>query len=215
MTTITGRLREAGFDAGQADTLAQDIEQKKYGLLLQQLLLRGLWADVVDDSLPQPRWIARWRDLGESDFPFINAPALQRLLDAGVDVHDLTDVVRSAQVLTIYNIAQLIDEPCRDLGYDLEATPDLALAAVDDGGALHRYGSLHDALEEMDPAGRHGQPRSLELRRFGGLPDDLQAQLRDLLAKQAWSQAAVLWKRAVGGELAHCLAAMRQLARQL
>ena len=42
-----------------------------------------------------------------------------------------------------------------------------------------------------------------------------QEALRDVLAKKAWPQAAVLWKRAVGGELAHCLAAMRQLARQL
>lgn len=215
MTTITQRLQESGIDAGQAEALAQDIQQRKYGPLLRQLLLRGLWADVVDEGMPQPQWLARWRELGESGFPFINSPALQRLLDAGVDVHDLTDVVRSAQVLTIYNIAQLIDEPCRDLGYDLQETPDLALTAVDEAGALHRYGSLHDALEELDPAGRHGQPRSLELRQFGGLPDDLQTQLRELLAQQAWSQAAVLWKRAVGGELAHCLATVRQLARQL
>ena len=185
------------------------------GPLLQQLLLRGLWADVVDDSLPKPQWIARWCELGASGFPFINSPALQRLLDAGVDVHDLTDVVRSAQVLTIYNIAQLIDEPCRDLGYDVEAAPHVQLGYVDEAGAPHLPGSLHDALEELDPAGRHGQPRSLELRQFGGLPGDLQMQLKDLLEKKAWSQAAVLWKRAVGGELAHCLAAMQQLARQL
>ncbi|MCC7702961.1 hypothetical protein IGS59_11955 [Janthinobacterium sp. GW460P] len=215
MTTITGRLQEAGFDATQADALAQDIEQKKYGPLLRQLLLRGLWADVVDESLPRPQWLERWRALGESGFPFINAPALQRLLDAGVNVHDLTDVVRSAQVLTIYNIAQLIDEPCRDLGYDLEETPDLALAAIDAAGAVHRCGSLHEEIEERDPAGRHGQPRSLELRQFGGLPDAQQEALRDLLEKKAWSQAAMLWKRATGGELAHCLLTVQRLARQL
>lgn len=215
MTTIKGRLRECGIDAEQADALAHDVQQKKYGPLLQQLLLRGLWADVVDEDMPQPQWITRWRELAASEFPFINSPALQRLLDAGVDVHDLTDVVRAAQVLTIYNIAQLMDEPCRDLGYDVEDAPDAQLAYLDEAGAPHRPGSLHDALEELDPAGRHGQPRSLELRQFGGLPGELQAQLRDLLAKKAWSQAAVLWKRAVGGELAHCLATVRQLARQL
>lgn len=215
MTTITGRLQECGIDAEQAFALAQDIQQNKYGPLLQQLLLRGLWSDVVDESMPRPQWLERWRALGESGFPFINSPALQRLLDAGVDVHDLTDVVRSAQVLTIYNIAQLIDEPCRDLGCDLEETPDLALAAVDDTGVLHHFGSLHDALEENDPASRHGQPRSLELRQFGGLPPAQQEELRDLLSKKAWSQAAVAWKRAVGGELAHCLLTVQQLARQL
>ncbi|TDY35689.1 hypothetical protein [Janthinobacterium sp. 75] len=142
MTTITARLQECGIDAEQADASAQDIEQKKYGPLLQQLLLRGL-------------------------------------------------------------------------GYDVEAAPDVQLGYVDEAGAPHLHGSLHDALEELDPAGRHGQPRSLELRQFGGLPGDLQMQLKDLLEKKAWSQAAVLWKRAVGGELAHCLAAMQQLARQL
>ncbi|MDN2676230.1 hypothetical protein [Janthinobacterium sp. SUN033] len=215
MTTITQRLQECGIDAAQADALAQDIQQRKYGPLLQQLLLRGLWADVIDESMPQPLWLERWRELGESGFPFINSPALQRLLDAGVDVHDLTDVVRSAQVLTIYNIAQLIDEPCRDLGYDVADAPDVQLAYVDEAGTPHQPGSLHDALEENDPAGRHGQPRTLELRQFSGLPGELQRELKDLLAQKAWSQAAVLWKRAAGGELKHCLATVQSLARQL
>ncbi|AQR69582.1 hypothetical protein BZG29_15505 [Janthinobacterium sp. LM6] len=208
-------MQESGVDAGQVDALAQDIQQKKYGPLLQQLLLRGLWSDVVDESMPRPQWLERWRELGESGFPFINSPALQRLLDAGVDVHDLTDVVRSAQVLTIYNIAQLVDEPCRDLGYDVADAPDVHLAYVDEAGAPHRPGSLHDALEESDPAGRHGQPRTLELRQFGGLPGELQSEIKDLLAQKAWSQAAVLWKRSVGGELKQCLATVQSLARQL
>jgi len=215
MTSIAQRLQELGFTDSQAQALAEAARREDHGPLLQHLLLRGLWAEVVDDSLPRPQWLERWRALGESGFPFINSPALQRLLDAGVDVHDLTDVVRSAQVLTIYNVAQLMDEPCRDLGYDAAAAPDVQLAYVDEAGTPHRPGSLHDALEELDPAGRHGQPRSLKLRQFGGLPGELQVQLRDLLAKKAWSQAAVLWKRAVGGELAHCLAAMQPLARQL
>jgi hypothetical protein len=162
------------------------------------LLLRGLWADVVDDSLPKPQWIARCRKPGASGFPFINSPALQRLLDAGVDVHDLTDAVRSAQVLMIYNFAQLIDEPCRDLGNDVEAAPDMQLGYLAAAGAPHLPGSLHDALEELDPAGRHGQPCSLELRQFGGLPGALRAQINNFLSKQAWSQAT-----------------MQQLARQL
>lgn len=184
MTSIFVRLQELGCSESQAHALADAAQREEYAPLLQQLPLRGLWSDVVDDSLPQPQWIARWRELGKSDFPFINSPALQRLLDAGVDVHDLTDVVRSAQVLTIYNIAQLIDEPCRDLGYDVGDAPDVQLAYVDEAGAPHRPGSLHDALEEGDPAGRHGRPRSLELRQFGGLPDEMQAQIRDLLGKK-------------------------------
>ncbi len=213
MTSMAQRLQELGLTDSQALALA--AQAGTCGPLLQQLLLRGLWSDVVDESMPQPRWIERWRELGQSDFPFINAPALQRLLDAGVDVHDLTDVVRSAQVLTIYNVAQLIDEPCRDLGYDVEETPEVQLAYVDEAGAPQRVDSLHGALEDMDPAGRHGQPRTLELRQFCGLLPAQQQELRDLLAKKAWSQAAVAWKRAVGGEPAHCLATVRQLARQL
>lgn len=215
MTSISERLQELGYSDSQAHALAQAAQREDHGPLLRHLLLRGLWSDVVDESQPQPQWLERWRDLGESGFPFINSPALQRLLDAGVDVHDLTDVVRSAQVLTIYNVAQLIDEPCRDLGYDVEDAPDLQLAYLADAGAPQRPGSLHDALEELDPAGRHGQPRSLELRRFGALPAALQEEIRGLMAQKAWSQTAVLWQRAVGGELAHCLAAMQSLARQL
>lgn len=215
MTSISQRLQKLGWTDSQAQALADTAQRKEYGPLLQQLLLRGLWSDVVDESMPQPQWLEHWRTLGESGFPFINSPALQRLLDAGVDVHDLTDVVRSAQVLTIYNIAQLIDEPCRDVGYDVADAPDVQLAYVDEAGVPHRPGSLRDALEESDPARRHGQPRSLELRQFGGLPPAQQEEFRGLLAKQAWSPAAALWKRAIGGELAHCLATVRQLARQL
>jgi hypothetical protein len=213
MTSMAQRLQELGLTDSQALTLA--AQAGTCGPLLQQLLLRGLWSEVVDESMPEPAWLERWSTLGASGFPFINSPALQRLLDAGVDVHDLTDVVRSAQVLTIYNVAQLIDEPCRDLGYDVEETPELQLAYVDEAGTPQRVDSLHGALEEMDPAGRHGQPRTLELRQFGSLPPAQQQELRDLLAKKAWSQAAVAWKRAVGGEPAHCLATVRQLARQL
>lgn len=215
MTSISRRLQELGLTDSQAQDLADAAQRKDLAPVLQHLLLRGLWSDVVDESMPQPQWLERWRTLDESDFPFINSPALQRLLDAGVDVHDLTDVVRSAQVLTVYNIAQLIDEPCGDLGYDVADAPDVQLAYMDETGAPHRPGSLHAALEELDPAGRHGQPRTLELRQFGGLPAELQREIKDLLAQKAWSQAAVLWKRATGDDLKQCLATVQSLARQL
>ena len=215
MTSMAQRWQELGWTDSQAQALLEQAQDNSHGPLLQHLLLRGLWDEVVDESLPRPQWLDRWKLLGESGFPFIDSPALQRLLDAGVDVHDLTDVVRSAQVLTIYNAARLLEDPCGALGHDVEDGPELQLAYVDEAGACHRPDSLHGALEALDPARRHGQPRTLELRQFGGLPAARQEEISEALAKKRWPQAAVLWQRAVGGDLQHCLAAMKRLAPRL
>lgn len=164
--------------------------------LLHELLLRGLWSTVIDEAAPQ----ALQRQGG----------AVARLLAAGVDPHDLLDVIREAQVDTIYNVAQLIDWPGEHLAPG--DAPDLRLAASLDGAAPQPLPELHSCLMERDPTGRAGEPRSPELRQFGFLDAGVREQIAALAAERKFSAAAVLWKQHAGGDLKTALAAVQHLA---
>lgn len=125
------QLQSIGLSPKAAERALQSLQGCDLRGFVHELLLHGLWGDVVDEAQPHPQWMERWQQLAATGFPVIDAAALQRLLDAGVDVHDLTGVVRSAQILAIYNIAQLLDYPALGLGWDLPkaATPHLACAS--------------------------------------------------------------------------------------
>ncbi|RSZ59273.1 hypothetical protein HF313_02420 [Massilia atriviolacea] len=166
--------------------------------LLHELLLRGLWSTVIDEAAPQ----ALQRQGG----------AVARLLAAGVDPHDLVDVIREAQVDTIYNVAQLIDWPDEHLAPG--ALPELRLSAsVAHGGAAPQpLPELHSCLMERDPSGRAGEPRSPELRRYALLEADVRRQIGALVGARKFPAAAVLWKRHAGGDLKAAMDAVRQLA---
>lgn len=135
-----------------------------------------------------------------------------RLLEAGVDPHDLTAVVRSAQVLMAANVAQLLDTPTLGLGWDLpeSVTPELHCAL--EGGSVHeRMPALYPCFAARDPANRHGAPGSLVLRRWAALPQATRDALRESLCRGGRAQAAAMWKRAVGGELREALDAVEEL----
>jgi hypothetical protein len=216
MPTFQQQLRDLGLPPEQAAAIERDVDQGDGRALLHELLLRGLWSDVVDEGQPHPKWIADWLQLGASGFPIINAQALERLLQAGADPHDLTDVVRSAQVLTLYNIGQLLDHPTRELGYDISDKALVRLGCIGDDTTRHLpLRDLHSSLLERDPSGRHGEPRSLELRQLAALPDEVQAQLETYLRDGKASLAAALWKKHVGGDLKSCLSAVQRLRDQL
>lgn len=60
---------------------------------------------------------------------------------------------------------------------------------------------------------RHGEPRSLESRQFQELPPEVQVEIQKLVQSRKMSQAAVLWKKHVGGELRQCLEAVQRLGQ--
>lgn len=212
LALLRARLLDAGIEAARIDDALELLADGDARVLVQELLLRGLWADVVDETQPEPQWIARWRQLGPDGFPFIDLPALERLLAAGVDPHDLTAVVRSAQVLMAANLAQLIDTPTLGLGWDLpeSVTPDLYCAAGEDAGHA-RMPVLYPCFAARDPAHRHGAPCSLALRRWAALPQATRDALRESLQRGSRAQAAAMWKRAVGGELREAMEAVEEL----
>ncbi|MFB9245352.1 hypothetical protein IV454_08640 [Massilia antarctica] len=194
----TTLLADIGLAPAMAATIAADVARGDARSLLHELLLRGLWSTVIDEAAPE----ALHRHGG----------AVARLLAAGVDLHDLVDVVREAQVDTIYNVAQLIDWP--DEGLELGETLDVRLLAAmtHGGGVPSPLPELHASLMERDPAGRSGEPRSPVLRQFGMLDADIRRQITALTGERKFSAAAVLWKQHVGGELKTALAAVQSLA---
>jgi hypothetical protein len=91
--------------------------------------------------------------------------ALHRILARGADADDLTDVVRAMQYEIIYNVCQLLDDPAL-LGIRRRVPPGQVkvrweLTAVRTAPAERRpIGDLHTELDEHDPSGRGGEPRS-------------------------------------------------------
>lgn len=206
------QLRSIGLAPGAAERALHALQTGDLRGFVHELLLHGLWSEVVDEAQPRPRWIERWERLAADGFPIVDAAALRRLLDADVDVHDLTDVVRSAQVLAIHNIAQQLDYPALALGWNLpaQATPHLACGS-EATTEVQRLHALRPELPAHDPSGRFGQPRPLALRQWQALPEETRERIRSLAYAGRRAQAAALWKQHVGGDLRACLDAIEVL----
>ena len=226
MGKLAEQLKARGADETEARYAEEALASGDARPLLLMLLGYEMLADVFDEQAARPNpgspagpaWIARWRQLAGSGFPFIDVPAMERLLAAGADPSDLTDVVRSAQMLTAYNIANLIDDPTIARRPDLDlpdGVVDWTLTYRDATGQPAEVGALHEEIMSWDRSGRGGAPRSLDLRRLQSLPDDVRVAVWSLIRDLDMSKAALLWQRHVGGEPADCLAAVERLRAEL
>jgi len=190
----------------QIESIVGDYDVGDRTSLLRFLFLRLMWNEVIaeDREGPVPGWIGQWQRLSETDFPFLNVEALQRLLDQGADADDLTDLVRSAQALLIYNLANQLDDGWgalrRVLPEELRGTMGWSLVATDASAPEPPdvIAGLHGDLEELDPAGRGGAPRTLVERRFQRLPEEVRT---DLIANLRTAKAALVWRRHTGDDL--------------
>lgn len=199
---VVEELQRLGVEHKQAEDIVNDLSGFDARSLLSELLVRGLWSLVIDET-------------NLSQLPVIGGDAVLRLLNKGIDPDDLMDVIREAQVDTIYNVAQLIDGPTSDTLF--EEVPELTISVSireSNVSALPIY-ELHSCLLERDPSGRHGEPRTIEVRQFQKLREDERKQIVDLLREQKFSAAAMLWKRSVGGDLKDCLTAIQKLRKLL
>lgn len=199
---LVNELQRMGVTHEQAQSIADDLARRDARSLLSELLVRGLWSLVIDEK-------------NLSQLPVVGGDAAQRLLDDGIDPDDLMDVIRQVQVDTIYNVAQLIDCPTREI--QLEEIHELVISVgmqEPSANALPIY-DLHSCLLERDPSGRHGEPRTIEVRQFQSLRDDEQRHIMDLLRGRKFSAAAMLWKKSFGGELRDCLTSVQELRKQL
>ena len=198
MTELSKELEQLGVPAAEIRSIRADMEKLDARSLFSELLLRGLWSNVIDET---PAAEAR---AGAS-------PALQRLLDRGVDADDLVDVIREAQIDLIYNVAQMLDEPTGLLESDENIGIEVLVRFAEMHGAAAPIHCLHTCLMGLDPSGRHGEARSLAMRQWQKLAEDERQALDELLRAKKFSAAAVLWRKHVGGDLKSCLLAVQAL----
>src|SRR5580704_15298916 len=130
--------------------------------LLRFLFLRGMWKGVIADG--DTGWIelriASTRD--EPDAPLAGVgTALQRLLAAGADPQDLSDVVRGMQYETLFHIAYLLDDSDAawdDVRSDVPELEDVSWGlweeSNDEEEATRSIDGLHESALETDPTGR-------------------------------------------------------------
>jgi hypothetical protein len=132
----------------------------------RELFLTNLWGLLVKEDEwvdGYPSWIESWiRGIPPGSVP---DDALHRILARGVDLDDLTDVVRNMQYEVIYNVCQLLDDPALP-GIRRGTHPDQVeagweLTAVRTAPPADRrpIGELHADLDDYDPRGRCGEPR--------------------------------------------------------
>jgi hypothetical protein len=86
-------------------------------------------------------------------------PALQRLVDSGVNQQDITDIVRVKQYELLFRLCYLLG-----YGSDFENEPEdvgWILCETDKNGELsgRTIGGLHESVLGMDPTGREMRPR--------------------------------------------------------
>ncbi|MFI5767787.1 hypothetical protein ACIA74_04430 [Streptomyces sp. NPDC051658] len=185
-----------------------------------QSFLTTLWSMVVDEDNyadGYPSWLepglrGHQQGNGPAD---AGASALQRVLACGVDPDDLTDLVREMQHEVLYNICQLIDDPgLLGIGLDHEGARPAdfrwELVAVRDeepAGRVPVHG-LHSSLDELDPSGRHGEPRGRPIpARLPGHP--LHARLALAHARAGDRiQAIKTWRKATGATVTEAKAAI-------
>jgi hypothetical protein len=143
------------LDAEDAEHLAT-AEAGDFPALARWLFLKGMWSMVTPDDTT---WPGKWAN------PKAPIPAaIRRMLDRGIDLQDLTDVVRWAQVDVLYNVAQLLENSGHGIEEHqakVEENVEWRLVEYDgnSGETKRRIGALHEGFFDMDPTGRGGEPR--------------------------------------------------------
>lgn len=213
---LVSRLRAAGVEETEAAYAVERMREGDARPLLRLTLLLQLWEEVLDPDGEHPFSVGRWRELGDAGFPFLDAAAAERALAAGAAVEDLNAIVRSAQILTLYNAANTLDRgtvlpdgPVREEDLDGQGW-ELALrrGGEESDAAL---GELHSELEGLDPTGRYGMPTCGDEARLAAMPRDVQSELLELIGKPSKGEAAILWHRTTGDDLEASRAIVRRL----
>ena len=129
--------------------------------LVRLVLLAELWKEVIaDDGSP---WITKRESLAKSGFPFLDFDAMNRVLASGANEKDLAAVVRSVQVLTLWNTVNLLDDEGWQKFESLvgDSTLGWRLVVTQAAKGIREVG-LHETFHDLDPSGRRGNPGKTE-----------------------------------------------------
>lgn len=129
--------------------------------LLRFLFLKQAWEKIIGDG--ETQWIldAIERSRINPTEPYSGlGQSLQRMVDKGVALEDISEVARCLQADTLFSIGYLMDGPAYTAH---ESLSDISwgLFEVDENERPigPQIGGLHESVLEMDPTGREMRPR--------------------------------------------------------
>jgi hypothetical protein len=205
----------------------EDPQTEDWPVRAHESFVNALWNLVVDEDAyadDQPSWIESWlRGHQPGTVPYgADSAALLRILACGVDLADLTDVVRAMQHELIYGVCQLIDDPgLLGIGLDQDESGEtefgweLVAFRTERPAERAPINYLHSVLDEHDPSGRGGEPRGRPIPvRLPGHPLHARLAVAHMLAG-ARIQALQTWRKATGAPLGEAKAAIELLLDQL
>lgn len=123
------------------------------------LFLRQAWKAVLTDG--DDAWIDAHRESARKrpDDPLAGVGhALERLLAAGADRGDLTDVVRGLQYELLFSMCYLLGDPGIEEP-ELEHVTWALFQTDEDGEPMNAIEVLHESCLGTDPTGREMRPR--------------------------------------------------------
>jgi len=151
--------------APNPESWARSQIEEGFNQLHRFLFLREAWKGVVSES--DETWIDAHIQASKKrpTAPYSGmGQALSRMLEKNVDPKDIIDLVRGAQVSTLFDICYLLDgvefdEPeLEELGWALaEVTTNEDDEFVFNGNVID---ALHESVLSLDPTGREMRPRT-------------------------------------------------------
>ncbi len=158
-------LREIfhSLGADEPDAWAGSEVRENIPQLARFLFLRGAWSFILKED--DATWPDDYIDTEEGGPNSGAGPALRRILKKGVDVRDLTNLIRIMQCELLFQVCYLLDDPFPAIEDVVERIPALKEVAwgvfeLDDNeDPTRRIGGLHESVLEMDPTGREMRPR--------------------------------------------------------
>jgi hypothetical protein len=123
------------------------------------LFLREAWRGVISED--DHSWMNNEVANSERNFgkPCSGVGrALERLLAAGAEKQDISDVVRGMQYDLLFGLCYLLDDP-GDLEGEVEDVYWGLVEFNENGVPIGPIAGLHESVLEMDPTGREMRPR--------------------------------------------------------
>jgi hypothetical protein len=135
------------YGARQPESWARSQLNEGIPQLQRFLFLRQAWKDVIREG--DTEWIRLYVQSAQRDDV---GNALAKCLEKGVPAEDLASLVRAVQVLSLFGVCHLLDDPI----FDEEELQDFSwgLFEVDEDGnpTSTRINGLHESVFETDPA---------------------------------------------------------------
>jgi hypothetical protein len=131
--------------------------------LLRFLFLKQAWEGIIGDG--ETQWIQKAIERSQKNptAPYSGlGQSLQRMVDKGVSLEDISEVVRCMQADTLFSIAYLMDGPAHTAHESLtDVSWGLFETDEDERPIGPQIGGLHESVLEMDPTGREMRARDV------------------------------------------------------